>query len=142
MFTPTYSTLQPYCSAQCTYNEKRRKDALKPPKKRKPIKKVSDKRKVQQPVYQAKRIAFLKQPGNGTCKIIGGTDCTKKATTIEHTKGRQGYADYWARERGITLYLDERFWLPACLNCNLELENNSELSKANQLSKIHDGKKI
>lgn len=55
--------------------------------------------------------------------------------------GRIGYADDWAIENGITLFLDVRFWKPCCLEHNLELENNPELSKQYQLSKIHGGKK-
>jgi len=78
-------------------------------------------------------------PQNKVC-FIGG--CGKRATTIEHTKGRVGYADEWAKENGISLYLDVRFWRGCCLKHNLELENNSELSNKYQLSKIHSGKKI
>ena len=55
--------------------------------------------------------------------------------------GRVGYADDWARDNKISLYLDIRFWKPCCLAHNLELENNPELSKKYQLSKIHGGKK-
>ena len=55
--------------------------------------------------------------------------------------GRKGFADQWAKDNNISLYLDERFWKPCCLAHNLELENNPELSKKYQLSKIHHGKK-
>ena len=138
-FTPSFSTLQKYCSASCAYTEKRRADAQKPIQKKKPIKKVSDRRKIEQPVYKAKRLKFLKE--NPLC-AIKGTNCTCKATTIEHTKGRRGFADDYARQNNISLYLDERFWLPACAPCNLELENNPELSQNHQLSKLHNGKKL
>lgn len=73
------------------------------------------------------------------CFIDG---CNNVANTIEHTRGRVGYADEWARENNITLYIDKRFLKACCLQHNGELENNSELSKEYQLSKIHGGKKL
>ena len=68
--------------------------------------------------------------------------CKNVATTLEHQKGRKGYADEFARENKISLYIDERFLKPCCYQHNIEFENNSELSKQYQLSKLHDGKKI
>jgi hypothetical protein len=105
------------------------------------IKPISDKRKKEQALYQLERILFLREPENQNC-AIKGTYCTGKATSIEHSAGRKGYYDEWSRENNISLYLDKRFWKAACNNCNLELENNPELSKQHQLSKIHGGKKI
>jgi len=75
---------------------------------------------------------------NKICFIDG---CSLTATTIEHTKGRTGYADEWARENKISLFLDERFWKGCCWKHNGELENNTELSHKYQLSKIHNGTK-
>lgn len=90
-----------------------------------PIKKVSDKRKVENREYTKLRKEFLAD--NPICFIEG---CSKIADTIEHTAGR-----------GIN-YLNVDTWKPCCLEHNLELETNSELSKKYQLSKIHGGKKI
>lgn len=89
--------------------------------------------------YTVKRLQFLAIPGNQRCFIDG---CNKRADTVEHTMGREGYADDWARENDISLYLDERFWKPCCLDHNLELERNSELSEKYQLSKISGKQKI
>lgn len=80
------------------------------------------------PIYKKKRIQFLNDPKNRICFIDG---CNERATTVEHTKGRDG-----------KFYLDETYWKPCCLDHNLELERNGEMSKKYQLSKIHDGKKI
>lgn len=102
-----------------------------------PIKKVSNKRKVENREYSKLRKQFLSE--NQICFIEW---CTKIADTIEHTKGRKGYADDWARQNKISLLLDKRFWKPCCLEHNLELETNIELSKKYQLSKIHGGEKI
>ena len=90
-----------------------------------PIKKISNKRKVENKEYNKLRKAFLAE--NTVCFIEG---CNKVADTIEHTAGR-----------GIN-YLNVDTWKPCCLEHNLELENNPELSKKYQLSKIHGGKKI
>lgn len=78
-------------------------------------------------------------PQNMIC-FIGG--CGKRSTTIEHTKGRLGYADQWARDNDISLYLDVRFWKGCCFEHNNKLENDSELSYKYQLSKTHKGKKL
>lgn len=123
-----YNSLQKYCSALCA------KKYAKP----KRINKVSKKRQEDNEIYKVIRQEFLSKECNQICFIEG---CNKQANTIEHSMGRIGYADDWARENGITLFLDVRFWKPCCLEHNLELENNTELSKQYQLSKIHGGKK-
>ncbi len=106
----------------------------------KPIPKKSKKQRVIDGKYTSQRIIFLSKPENQICFIDG---CNKKANTVEHTKGRgHGYFDEWAEKNDICKTLDERFWKPCCLEHNLELENNPELSKKYQLSKLHDGKKI
>lgn len=92
--------------------------------------------------YGVNRKVYLAKAENKSCKILSDK-CTLKATTIEHTRGRGLlFVDIYAAENNIPLTLDQRFWLPSCLNCNLELENNGELSKKHQLSKIHGGKKF
>lgn len=95
-------------------------------RKSKSIKKVSDKKVLQDIIYKSERIKFLSLPENSICFIDG---CSKKATTIEHRAGR-----------GIN-YLNKETWAGCCLEHNLELENNPELSKKYQLSKIHGGVK-
>lgn len=119
-----------------------RPDPKKEPAKKKdpaPIKKQSDKMIKNIKEYSAGRKIFLSLPENKKCFVKG---CKKNATTIEHTKGRQGFADDHARENDIPLLLDERYWKPCCLDHNLEFERNPELSKEYQESKIHSGKKI
>lgn len=134
-FTPSFSTLQKYCSAQCTYNEHKKKDQ-KP--KRQRINRVSKKQGVNLKSYSQDRRVFLGKTENKTCFIEG---CNKSANTVEHIKGRKGYADDWARQNDVPLLLDQRFWRPCCLEHNLELENNPVLSQQYQLSKLYDGKK-
>ena len=97
-----------------------------PKKPKKPINKVSKKRQSENKVYSDLRKIFLKD--NPNCFIDG---CKRPANTIEHLAGRWG-----------SNYLDVSTWAACCLEHNLELENNPELSKKYQLSKIHGGKKI
>jgi hypothetical protein len=129
-----YNSLQKYCSPACT-NKNRKVDLkLKPIYN---IPKVSEKRKALIPVYEKVRIEVLTE-AKFKCFIDG---CNNVANTCEHTMGRVGYADEWARENNITLYVDKRYLKACCLHHNGELENNPELSKKHQLSKIHGGKK-
>lgn len=108
------------------------------PCRRKPINKESKKRKKQKPVYDVLRIEVLSE-AKFKCFIEG---CTNVATTCEHRMGRKGYADDWARENDIPLYIDKRFMAACCSFHNTELENNTELSLKYQLSKIHGREKI
>ena len=105
----------------------------------KPINKQSKKRAVDQLQYSADRLIFLAKEENKTCFIEG---CNRLANSIEHIRGRIGYADDYARDNNISLFLDERFWKPCCIEHNLELENNPELSRKYQLSKISGKEKI
>ncbi len=107
--------------------------------KPKAIKKFSDKRQANEREYNFNRKEYLSLPENKKCFVEG---CKASANTVEHLMGRKGYADDFARENDLPLLLDERFWKPCCLKHNLEFENNPELSKKYQLSKIHGGKKI
>jgi len=132
-----FNSLNKYCSAPCKLKNTKPK-VFKPPCN---INKQSDKRKKEKPIYDLKRILFLRKPENKHC-VIHGTYCTGIATTIEHSAGKLGFYDAWAKDNDISLYIDERFFKPACFNCNAELENNSKLSKEHQLSKIHGGKKL
>lgn len=133
LFTPRYSALEKYCSYQCA-NKMR-----KPKKPSNKINPLSKKRAKQNRVYSKERKIFLSKPENSICFVSG---CGKRANTIEHQKGRKGFADDYARNNNIPLLLDQRFWKPCCLKHNLAFESDPELSKAYQLSQIHQGKKI
>ena len=138
-FTPT-KFLQKHCE-DCK-EEELQYQALKiakTPQAKKPIKPFSDKRKIENLKYLAQRIVFLGKKENQRCFI---DECKNPATTIEHSAGRLGFYDDWARDNNVSLYLDQRFWKPCCHFHNLELEQNSELSKKYQLSKIHGGQKL
>ena len=120
-----YNSLSKYCSSVCMNKNKKPDLKLKSLYK---IPKVSDKRKVENAKYSVLRIEFLGKLENQICFING---CDKKATTIEHRAGR------WGKN-----FLDTSTWAGCCSEHNIELENNPELSKEYQLSKIHGGKKL
>lgn len=136
-----FKTTDKYCSIEC--QKKCEKPKGKKPivwnnKPRKPINKISQKQKIINAKYTVLRIEYLSKPENKICFIDG---CNRNSTTIEHTMGRIGFADDWARENNIPLTIDVRYFAGCCLEHNLELENNPELSKQYQLSKIHGGRK-
>lgn len=135
-FDIKYRTTEQFCSRSCAYSDYFENKEFK---KKKPIRRVSTKLAKLTRKYNKQRKFFLEKPENMIC-FIGG--CGAQATTVEHRKGRKGFADSWARENNIPLLLDERFWAGCCYEHNLELENNGELSMKYQLSKLHEGKKI
>lgn len=131
-----YNSLQKCHCDDCT---EIRKQKQKPPnlKLKSPIKKVSDKRKILNSVYEKVRIEVLTE-AKFVCFIPG---CKNVANSIEHLMGRKGYADEWARENDIPLLIDKRFLRAFCITHNGELETNPELSKQYQYSKISGIKK-
>lgn len=123
-----YRSTDKYCSAKC-FNATVDKGIQKLNK----VKPISDKRLAEMKIYAVERKEYLALPENKICKVDG---CNRIANSIEHRAGRRGYADQWAKDNNISLYIDKRFWMPVCLQHNLEFENNPELSKKYQLSKI------
>lgn len=115
-FTPSFSTLQAYCSSQCTYNEKKRKDSENPKSKPKTkrIPKKSEKRSKQEKVYSGKRIVFLMKPENKYCPVFP----SKLTTEVHHKKGRIG-----------SLLTDDRYWLAVSREGHQYIENNPKEAK-------------
>jgi len=140
-FQPKYSSVEMFCRHICAIEHERKKERKKNPalkRSAKPIKKRSEKRAKQERTYSVDRKEFLSRPENKFCFIEG---CGQLATTVEHRRGRVGYADKWAFTNNIPLLLDSRFWAGCCWHHNLQLENDPKLSKKYQFSKIHGGRK-
>jgi hypothetical protein len=79
--------------------------------KRKPVNKVSAKRKVQNEIYSELRRIFLNK--NPTCQ--GQYEgCTYNATDVHHLRGRVG-----------DLFLDTRYWQALCRSCHLHCHDNN-----------------
>jgi hypothetical protein len=132
--------LEKHCSNCKTAEKEYQSEKMAKTERKKPksIAKVSDKRKAVNKIYETVRIEVLSE-AKFKCFIDG---CENVANTIEHTAGRIGFYDDWARDNNIPLVIDKRFLKACCLHHNGELENNPELSKEYQLSKIHGGKKL
>lgn len=109
-FTPSFSTLQKYCSSQCAYNEKKKESS----KSYKPIKQKSDKRSKEEKIYAARRIVFLAKKENQRCPVYP----SQKTTEVHHKKGRIG-----------SLYLDERYWLAVSHEGHKFIELNPIIAK-------------
>lgn len=85
-------------------------------------KKMSDKQKVKNKEYSEARKEWLI---GKKCVVFPEKD----ATTCHHGKGRIGYADDWARQRGITLLMDKRYWVPASMEGHEYIERNPDTAK-------------
>jgi hypothetical protein len=84
-------------------------------KKPKPPPKQSRRRKEDNLQYSVKRARFLSRPENELCAFRKEGVCTYFATTIQHTKGREGKN-----------FLDEETWLPSCAPCNGAAEEHDK----------------
>lgn len=87
------------------------------PKQQTPIKKVSKKMSTLLGRYSAEKLLWIR---GKRCAVYPD----QPATTIHHMKGREGYADQWARDHDVPLLLDKRYWLPASLEGHRYIENN------------------
>ena len=118
-----YNSLAKYCSPKC--QNKNRKPNLQLKSLYKPIKQVSDKRKVENAKYLVLRIEFLGKPENQKCPITG-----KPTTDVHHMKGRIG-----------GLLLDTRYWVALSREGHRFVEENPEWAKENgySLNRLTDG---
>ncbi|HZI26231.1 MAG TPA: hypothetical protein VFD46_14200 [Chryseolinea sp.] len=116
-----------YCASHGRAKRKLDKQASQPAKEKKPIKKVSDKMAALLEIYYRKRAMFIQ---GKKCAIYPN----QKATQVHHKKGREGYADLWAKENDIILLLDERFWLPVSMDGHEKIGREDEWAKARGFS--------
>lgn len=104
------------CRAEWTIAIKEKQREKEKPKYS--IPKKSEKRKIDEIIYQSERVKFLMLPENKTCPI------TKKPTTdVHHKKGRNG-----------SLYLDKRYWIALSREGHKFVEENPEWAKENGYS--------
>lgn len=92
----------------CATHNKLSRKKVSQPKKKKRIRLASKKHVKDITEYVARKKEFFKKPKNNICCVCG----QKGVDSIHHTKGKVGYADEWARENGISLLNDTRFWAP------------------------------
>lgn len=111
-----YNSLVKYCGPKC--QNKNRKPNLELKSLYKPIKQVSEKRKIENAKYLVLRIEFLGKPENQKCPITG-----KPTTDVHHMKGRIG-----------SLLLDTRYWVALSREGHKYVEENPEWAKENGYS--------
>lgn len=103
-------------------NSKKLKDIekhkIRNAKPKKAIKKVSDKRKAENPIYSERRKIFLE---GKMCAVFPHL----KADQVHHKAGRRGYVDQYAYDNGITAFLDERYWLPVSEEGHIKITADS-----------------
>jgi hypothetical protein len=92
----------------------------KAPKPAKKPAKVSDKKRNELDQYTILREAFLLRKW---C-FVHGKPCLP--TQVHHQKGRVGFADEQMREKGISLLLDVRYWIPVCEKAHADITENSD----------------
>lgn len=92
------------------------KTSPNPPKKRSPIKKVSDKMKALLAEYHRLRAIFLK--AYPICEANINGVCIHKATEVHHKRGRIGW-----------LLLAVQHWLSVCRPCHSWIEKNPKSAK-------------
>tara|TARA_R100000808_G_scaffold2522_1_gene9916 strand:+ start:4729 stop:5070 length:342 start_codon:yes stop_codon:yes gene_type:complete len=83
-------------------------------KRRKPVNKVSAKRRAELKIYRKLRKQFLDE--NPKCAVYPN----KKATDIHHVRGRAG-----------RLYLCTRYWLAVCRQAHIRIGEEPEWARAN-----------
>lgn len=118
-FIPKYSSFEKHCNNDVC-KEKFRNIVLAEKSqidnafrsKSKPIKKVSDKKALQDIIYKSERIKFLSLPENKVCPITG-----KEATEVHHK---------WSGKDRSKYYLDKSTWLGVSRDGHLWIHENSK----------------
>ncbi len=111
-----------FCASCNRINRKALKDSLKE-KKVYTINKKTAKLASAEAVYLKERKSWIE---NKQCAVFPHL----KATECHHMKGRGfGFADQWAKDRGITLLMDKRFWLPVSFDGHQWIGANDALAR-------------
>ena len=92
------------CSSCARLERKKKSTEVKQAKK----KKRPWKKKNEISEYSKKKKLFFSIPQNQICRVCG----LPAADSIHHGAGRVGYWDDESRDAGISLLMDERFWIP------------------------------
>jgi hypothetical protein len=121
-----YNPIENHTTGECaSCGRARRKaeaEALKPKKEFKPIKSTSDKMMADLKSYSSRKSIWIK---GKMCAVYP----SQKATQIHHMMGRVGYADNLAKENNVKLLLDERYWLPVCMEGHQKIEEHPVWAK-------------
>ena len=110
-----YKSTDKYCSWDC-----KRKNTKVKPKKKYVIPKISKKQKTALASYFKVRADFMNNLESQFCPVYGD----KWVTDVHHKKGKEGFADDWARNNKVPLLVDTRFFLAVSREGHEYIENN------------------
>ena len=100
----------------------KKKERWKSKKPQKAIQKMTPKLKRETVLYQKAKLEFLNKPENKQCAVFPHM----KATQVHHRKKRRGFADEEARDQGLRLLYDPRFFLAVSMDGHRKIEENPE----------------
>lgn len=120
-FNPVENKDTGLCATHSKQLRKEGQKLLEPKKEFKPIAKVSKKMKENLSDYSDEKKEWIVGKRCAVFPVLPAQD-------IHHMKGRTGYADEWAREHGITLLMDKRFWLAVSRKGHIEIGENPKLA--------------
>lgn len=111
-------------------------EAAKPVKVKKPINKATDNLLKARAAYKKRRDVWII---GKRCAVFPHL----QATQVHHQISREHnqYADDWARDRGVSLLMDERYWLPVSSDGHDFITNNTELAIQKGFSVLRLSKK-
>lgn len=88
-------------------------------KEKKPIRRISNKRKKALMTYVIMSDEFLL----GRWCMVHGRNCIP--TEVHHQKGRVGFTDEYAIEHNIPALIDTRYWIAVCRKAHQKITENS-----------------
>jgi hypothetical protein len=109
-----------FSKGYCKAHQYLRKDYKQPSPVRKPIKRISDKRKAKNALYKVAREIFLQK--NRVCQVCNN----RKSTEIHHT--------YSGKDRD-KYFLDESTWLAVDRICHNYIHDNPQWARKNNYLK-------
>lgn len=121
-----FRTTDKYCSWTCQNKNSKSKSKKKLYK----IPKVSKKQKTALAEYFKVRADFM----NGLDSIICPVYPNKTVTDVHHKKGKEGFADEWAKENNIPLLIDVRYFLAVSRSGHQKIEENPIWAKEHGFS--------
>jgi len=114
----TFQKVRPldmFCCPKCHRAHQDELNAKKAGKgtKKKFIAPVSQRMLSELSIYRPIRDGYLSH--HETCEVRG---CENPSNNLHHKAGRTGYADQWAKDEGVKLLWDVRFFMACCGSCH------------------------
>ncbi len=118
-----------YCATHAALMRKAERQGVKDAEKHQKKMELAKKGKTSINPISPKQLERMRQYSKDRALWLPGKKCAvfpeKNAVECHHRKGREGYADTWARDNGVWLLNDQRFWLAVSHEGHLKITNNS-----------------